>query len=182
MMPSLALTYIICTSGGLYPSREPGSDPTDFEGIIGEVRQTALNFVPTDWLPCQGQALPISTYPTLYAVLGVAYGGDGKTTFNLPDLGGRVAIGAGTGPGLTSRQVGAVMGEAAVALTVGQIPPHTHQLTAWQAQQTAQTVKVPTASTGLAGNGAPLYTRAQPTHGRNPVDTRRARDASNNAP
>ncbi|HOQ53386.1 MAG TPA: tail fiber protein, partial [Micropruina sp.] len=72
------------------------------DAYIGEVRCFGFNFAPNDWAQCNGQLLPIQQYTALFSLLGTMYGGNGQTTFGLPDLRGRSAIGAGQGPGLGS--------------------------------------------------------------------------------
>jgi microcystin-dependent protein len=87
----------------------------------------AGNFAPRGWAFCDdGQLLPISQNSALFSILGTTYGGDGRTTFALPDLRGRVPIHTGSGPGLSYRNLGAKAGQEAVSLTVSQIPSHTH--------------------------------------------------------
>ena len=96
------------------------------EGTIGEVRLFGGNFAPRFWAFCQGQLLSISQNQSLYSIIGTTYGGDGRTTFALPDLRGRTALSDGTGPGLITRVLGARGGEETVTLGIPQIPPHTH--------------------------------------------------------
>lgn len=96
------------------------------EGTIGEVRMFAGNFAPRNWSFCQGQLLAISSNTALFSILGTTYGGDGRTTFALPDLRGRVPIGPGTGPGLSPHQIGQKGGVENVTLNVTEIPSHTH--------------------------------------------------------
>ena len=72
------------------------------DGTIGEIRMFAGNFAPRNWAFCAGQLLSISQNTALFSILGTTYGGNGQTTFGLPDLRGRVPVGAGTGPGLPS--------------------------------------------------------------------------------
>lgn len=100
------------------------------EGIVGEIRLWANTFPPVSWLFCEGQMLPIAEYQTLFVVIGTTYGGDGVSTFQLPDLRGRVAIGAGAGPGLTPRALGERLGAATVTLTTAQMPAHAHAVPA----------------------------------------------------
>jgi len=97
---------------------------------VGEVRIFAGNFAPSGWLLCEGQLLPIAENDVLFALMGTIYGGDGQTTFALPDLRGRVPIGDGTGPGLTSYVMGQAGGVETVTLTTGQLPIHTHLFSA----------------------------------------------------
>ncbi len=99
------------------------------EPFIGEISMFAGNFAPRGWAFCDGQLLPISMYSALFSILGTTYGGDGETTFALPDLRGRVPMHAGSGPGLTPRQLGQRAGAERVQLTVNQIPAHSHAAT-----------------------------------------------------
>ncbi len=98
------------------------------EPFIAEVRIFAGNFAPRGWAFCDGQLLAVSQNDALFSLLGTIYGGDGRTTFGLPDLRGRVPIHAGSGPGLSPRRLGAKAGAENVTLTVNQLPSHTHQL------------------------------------------------------
>lgn len=98
------------------------------EGYIGEIRMFAGNFAPRGWMLCQGQLLPISTNTALFSLLGTTYGGDGRTTFALPDLRGRTPIGTGNGPALSPKTLGEIGGTETVTLIASQIPPHTHPL------------------------------------------------------
>ncbi|QHS51741.1 phage tail protein [Edaphobacter sp. 12200R-103] len=93
---------------------------------LGEIRPTAFNFAPVGWALCQGQILPISRYTALFSLLGTYFGGNGTTTFSLPDLRGRVGIGLGTGTGLSPYTIGESAGEENVSLTLNQIPLHSH--------------------------------------------------------
>ncbi len=94
--------------------------------FVGEIRLFGGAYAPEDWHICDGTTLKISDYQLLYAVIGVTYGGDGTTTFKLPDLRGRLPMGQGTGPGLTTRVVGNMVGSETVALTSANLPSHTH--------------------------------------------------------
>lgn len=96
------------------------------DSYIGEIRSFGFNFAPEGWAQCNGQLLPISTNTALFSILGTTYGGDGKTTFALPNLQGNVVMGAGQGSGLSPRVLGESGGAAAETLTMQQIPPHTH--------------------------------------------------------
>lgn len=94
---------------------------------IGEIRQVSFLFAPPGWLQCDGSLQQISAYPSLYQLIGTTYGGDGQSTFALPDLRGRVAVGAGSGGG-QSVQLGQQIGSESVALTAQQVAAHTHTL------------------------------------------------------
>jgi microcystin-dependent protein len=95
------------------------------EGFIGEIRMFAGGFAPQGWMECNGQILPISQYQALYTILSSAYGGDGTTTFALPNLNGRVPMHFGQGPG-RSHRIGEYGGLSVVALADDQIPVHSH--------------------------------------------------------
>ncbi|MCP4432293.1 MAG: phage tail protein [Gammaproteobacteria bacterium] len=101
------------------------SDP-----FLGEIIMFGGNFAPRGWALCEGQLLPISQNSALFSILGTTYGGDGRTTFGLPDLRGRVPMGPGNGPGLTSRHLGEKSGVENVTLTQNQMPAHSHTATA----------------------------------------------------
>lgn len=94
---------------------------------IGEIRMFAGNFAPVGWAFCQGQLLDISQYDALFNLIGTTYGGDGLTTFALPNLQSRLPIHAGTNPATgTTFALGQMAGAEVVTLTVSQIPAHTH--------------------------------------------------------
>ncbi|HPS91526.1 MAG TPA: tail fiber protein [Methanothrix sp.] len=95
------------------------------EGFLGEIRMFAGGFAPQGWMECNGQVLPISQYQALYSILGTVYGGNGTTTFALPNLNGRVPMHFGQGPG-RSHAIGESAGSSGVTLTVDQIPAHSH--------------------------------------------------------
>lgn len=101
------------------------SDP-----YLGEIRMFAGNFAPRSWGYCSGQLLAISQYTALFSLLGSTYGGDGITTFALPDLRGRLPIHHGLGPGLSFKQMGERLGNEKVSLNINQIPGHSHKLQA----------------------------------------------------
>jgi microcystin-dependent protein len=97
---------------------------------LGEIRMVGFNFAPTGWALCNGAILSIAQNTALFALLGTTYGGDGQTTFALPDLRGRIPIHQGQGSGLTNRTIGESGGQETVALTLQQMPGHTHALLA----------------------------------------------------
>ena len=100
------------------------------EPYVGEIRMFAGNFAPNGWMFCEGQTLPISENEVLFQLIGTTYGGDGESTFNLPNLASRVPIHMGTGPDGTTYQLGEMAGTEQETLTVQQIPNHTHPFTA----------------------------------------------------
>ena len=97
------------------------SDP-----FLGEIRIFAGNFAPYGWAFCHGQILPIVQNTALFSILGNTYGGDGRTTFALPNLQGRIPLHFGQGPGLSSRSLGEQVGTESVSLTQNQMPSHIH--------------------------------------------------------
>jgi microcystin-dependent protein len=97
------------------------------EPFIGEIRMFAGNFAPRNWALCDGQLLAISQNDALFSLLGTIYGGDGRTTFGLPDLRGRLPVHQGNGPGLTPRPIGAKFGSETTSLSQANIPGHSHQ-------------------------------------------------------
>ncbi len=96
------------------------------EAFLGEIKMFAGNFAPRSWALCDGQLLSISQNSALFSILGTTYGGDGRTTFALPDMRGRVSIHPGTGPGLSRKTLGQRGGSETVTLTSGQMPAHSH--------------------------------------------------------
>jgi microcystin-dependent protein len=101
------------------------SDP-----FVAEIRIFAGNFAPRGWALCNGQLLPISQNTALFSLVGTTYGGDGRTTFALPNLQGRAPMQPGRGPGLSDRRLGERGGVETVTLTAAQMPNHDHQLLA----------------------------------------------------
>ena len=134
------------------------------EGYLGTIQVFGGNFAPKNWTLCHGQLLSISQYPDLYKILGTIYGGDGKTTFALPDLKGRASIGAGTGTNLTPVILGQKGGSETATLTVSEIPAHNHTA-AFQSSEASGTVN-PSAFSGRASlsddptNNFPAKTQA----------------------
>jgi microcystin-dependent protein len=96
------------------------------DGVIGYVTAFAGNFAPRNWAMCQGQIMAISQNTALFSILGTTYGGNGQTTFALPDLRGRTAVGAGQAPGLSPYSLGQVGGVEFTVMTSNQMAAHTH--------------------------------------------------------
>jgi microcystin-dependent protein len=97
------------------------------EPFLGEIRIFAGNFAPRGWAFCDGQVIPISQNTALFSLVGTTYGGDGTSTFGLPDLRGRAPIHQGRGPGLSQRSLGQKGGTEKVPLSVANLPSHTHE-------------------------------------------------------
>lgn len=108
--------------------------------FVGEIRLFAFPRIPNEWLACDGSLQSIANYEVLYTVLGTVYGGDGATTFGLPDLRGRLPVHQGQGRGLTNRALGQSFGSETVTLTLQQMAAHTH---AFQVATTAATTDTP---------------------------------------
>jgi len=117
--------------------------------FTGEIRAFGFNFAPNGWAFCGGQSLNIQQNAALFAVIGTAFGGDGITTFALPNLQGRVALGTGQGTGLSSYVVGELVGEDAVGLTTQEMPAHTHDMIAGLPATKTDLVSAPSAGAYL---------------------------------
>jgi microcystin-dependent protein len=121
--------------------------------FLGEIRLYPYNFAPRGWMFCQGQTLPISQYTALFSLLGTTYGGNGVTTFVLPDLRGRLAISSGAGPGLANYQLGQASGTELVTLIQSEMPQHNHLVYATNGDSTAKTP----AGNFPGGTASPVY-------------------------
>lgn len=121
---------------------------------VGEVRLFAGNFAPLGWAICDGRLIPISENETLFNLIGTTYGGDGLSTFALPDLQGRVPLHMGQGPGLTPRVIGQQGGVEQVALSAAQMPAHAH--TPYGSSAAAQSALGPSGSV-LAATTVKMY-------------------------
>jgi microcystin-dependent protein len=98
------------------------------DAYTGEIRLVGFGFAPRNWAICAGQIMSISQNTALFSLLGTTYGGNGSTTFALPNLSGRAALHTGTGPGLSNYPLGAVVGTESVALIQSQMPAHIHTI------------------------------------------------------
>jgi len=96
------------------------------EPFLGQIMPWPVSYAPDGWAFCDGRLLPIADYQSLFALLGTHFGGDGRNTFGLPDLRGRVAVGAGTGPGLSSYFLGQQGGTEKTVVSADNLPAHTH--------------------------------------------------------
>lgn len=119
------------------------------EPFVGQIAAVGFNFAPPDWALCDGRSLPITSYMNLFTVIGTTFGGDGQTTFNLPDLRGRGAVGAGQGPGLSDYDLGQSSGSEQATVTRDQIAAHRHDMTG--SNSSSMSVPAPNALLGPAG-------------------------------
>lgn len=124
--------------------------------FVAEIRIFGFNFAPTGWAQCDGQLMPISQNTALFSLLGTMYGGNGKTTFALPNLQGSAALQWGQGPGLTERVQGESGGVESVTLLASEIPAHGHQLRA-ATQDNADVYNVGPAASFAPSTGGTLY-------------------------
>jgi microcystin-dependent protein len=125
MPPFLTLNFCIALDG-IYPSSDGFDDAVQF---VGEMRIFPYTFAPSGWLFCNGQTLQVSQYSALYSLIGASYGGGGSS-FMLPNLQLRAALGAGQGTGLTNQNLGTTGGSQTVTLSTNQMPAHSHALMA----------------------------------------------------
>ena len=133
------------------------------EPYVGEIRMFAGTFAPRGWALCDGQLLAVAENDALFSLLGTIYGGDGRTTFGLPDLRGRLPMHTGTGPGLSSRSMGQKRGSESVSVSTSQVPSHNHEM---RASTTPGTQNIPTGGLLASSPGVRLY-RPQPPTGNN---------------
>ncbi len=124
-----------------------GMDP-----YIGQMMWVPFNYAPTGWAQCNGQLLSIAQNTALFALLGTTYGGNGTTTFALPDMRGKIMVKDGQGPGLSPYQQGQSGGEASHALTVNEMPTHSHAIAATTAAATAASPTGNVHAQAAAGN------------------------------
>src|SRR5437667_3861868 len=126
--------------------------------FVAEIRIFPFNFAPKGWAWCDGQLMPISQNTALFSLLGTTYGGDGKSTFALPNLQGRAPMHPGQGPGLSLHDLGETGGSETVTLLQSEIPAHSH---AWMASNTDATDQSP-AGELLAGDIGGITNYATP--------------------
>lgn len=135
--------------------------------FLGEIRMIAFDFAPIGWALCDGQLMPISQYAALFSLLGVNFGGDGRSTFGLPNLQGNVAMDFGDGIGLTPRNIGETGGTTNVTLLYNEMAMHTHLLngdtTGGTTASKSPANNVYTETPGSRGNTDKLYVTNQST-------------------
>jgi microcystin-dependent protein len=129
--------------------------------FVAEIRMFGFNFAPTGWAQCNGQLLPISQNTALFSLLGTFYGGDGKSTFALPNIEGSVAVHQGQGQGLSEYFLGQQGGEEAVTLLTSEMPSHNHSLSVTTATGTTNTSQNNQMGKGASGNPVSGLTQAK---------------------
>lgn len=129
--------------------------------FVAEIRIVPFNFAPKGWAFCDGQLMPISQNTALFALLGTVYGGDGKSTFALPNMQGSAAMHPGQGPGLSLRDLGEIGGATSVTLIESEIPVHTHSM---NATTSPSTTTLPANNTSFGRSvGGSFYKANTPT-------------------
>ncbi len=131
------------------------SDP-----YLGEISYVAFNYAPRGWAKCDGQLLAISNYTALFSLLGTTYGGDGRTTFALPDMRGRAPLHQGNSPGYSSYRMGQKGGQESATLGINQLPSHSHASTATSLSTSTVATGATATSTLKAYNGNASLTTA----------------------
>ena len=126
--------------------------------FVAEIRIFPFNFPPTGWAFCDGQLMPISQNTALFALLGTTYGGDGKSTFALPDMQGNAPMQPGQGQGLSLRDLGEMSGVESITLLVSEIPVHTHSIATHNLDFADTQNPAPTALLGKSANGLAYQT------------------------
>lgn len=148
----------------------PAPAHADSDPYIGQLMTFGGTFCPANYLPASGQLLAISEYDTLYALIGTTYGGDGQTTFALPNLNGRMVINRGQGPGLPNYVQGQTSGATSFTLTTANMPSHTHVGTL-KAVSAAGNTETPTDnSLAAAPSGTNIYSTNAPSNNMNAGD------------
>jgi microcystin-dependent protein len=146
-----------------HPATKPFIKALNFifmEGTLAEVRMFAGNFSPRGWQLCNGQLLAIAQWTAVFALVGTTYGGNGQTTFGMPDFRGRLAVGTGNGAGLTSVQLGEMSGFNTTTLLSINLPAHNHQLTGSVTPRAANDGVLTTDPTGKYTGPGALYAPA----------------------
>lgn len=134
------------------------SDP-----FIGQIQTFGFNFNPRGWAFCNGATLPIQQNTALFSLIGTIYGGNGQTTFQLPNFAGRAGAQQGQGPGLSPRTLGEAFGTNTVTLTQNQIPAHTHNLVLFAQNNAASRASSPSAGNALSVASSAAATAFSPS-------------------
>lgn len=124
------------------------------EPYTGQVSPFAFPFAPANWAYCNGGTVPLNQYSALFSLIGFSFGGDGRSSFGLPNLNGAAPCGSGQGPGLTNRQLGQSFGTAAVTLDQTTMAAHNHALTAVELGRGDDPISLPSLLTGLVDDAS----------------------------
>lgn len=119
------------------------------DAFLGEIQLFGFDFAPVDWAFCNGAVIPLQQNPALFSLLGVRYGGNGTSTFQLPNFTGRTACNQGNGTGLTPRSAGDAFGEIGVTLTTPEMPAHSHAFTVYNQPDQSKRATTPFAGAAL---------------------------------
>lgn len=132
--------------------------------FLGEIQLFGFNFPPQGWASCNGTTLPIQQNTALFSLLGTQYGGDGTTTFQLPNFANRAGCNQGQGAGLTRRPIGETFGSNAITLTQAEMPAHMHSLTIFNQSDSSKRAASPSAGDALSvpNSSSPFLPNAQP--------------------
>lgn len=144
---------------------QAGSDP-----FIGQIMTTGHNFCPRGFAPADGQLISIAQNTALFSLLGTFYGGNGTSTFALPNLNGRAPIGSGSGPGLPTYSLGQTDGTTTIQLTAGNLPAHTHSGTLRAVPTAGDSSRPVRNSLAMAPSGKNVYSTATPANNMNAGD------------
>ncbi len=136
--PTLAMNYVICVSGGDFPT-DTGYPSGEDDTLLGEVQMFGFGYAPRGWAMCNGGLMNIAQNAALFSLLGTSFGGNGQTTFGLPELRGTVPASFGAGPGLSPASIGARWGVESVTLTFNEMPTHQHELRSSSLEATTPT-------------------------------------------
>lgn len=120
------------------------------DAFLGEVRILGFNFAPQGWALCNGATLPVQQNGALFSVIGTYFGGNGQSTFCLPNFQGSTPVGVGSGPSLTPRVLGEAVGSRAVTLNAAEAPSHTHTLQVFEERSITTTVDTPSATVAVS--------------------------------
>lgn len=134
------------------------------EPFLGEIQLFAFNFAPAGWASCSGTMLPIQQSSALFSLLGIQYGGNGTTNFQLPNFVNRAGCNQGQGVGLTPRTIGETFGSNDITLTQAEMPAHTHSLTIYNQGDTSKRAASPSTGDALSlpNSSTPFLPNAQP--------------------
>lgn len=150
-----AQSLVAIGAAALFLTVVPDKAAAGMDPFIGEISYVGFDFAPVGWLKCDGQTLSVSQNTALFSLLGTTYGGNGQTTFNLPDMRGKVAIHQGQSPGHALYTLGQSSGNENITLTIGNMPAHTHPAAATSTSTSTVAPGATATSTLKAVNGDP---------------------------